>query len=104
MTGFPNEPFCFLVITVIPTDFRGRSELCDPCPERNEGEQSSTDLAGQLGLENILSNLGKGRLHTLTSFGASDQQSSEIKKTLCQRWSRNDRIVIHPKRNAQSGE
>ncbi len=62
MTGFPNEPFYFLVIAVIPADFQGWSELGDPYPERNEGEQSSTDLAGQLGLENILSNLGKGRL------------------------------------------
>jgi hypothetical protein len=54
MMGFPNEPFYFVVIA--------RNKLCDPCPERNEGEQSSTNLAGQLGLENILSNLGKGRL------------------------------------------
>jgi hypothetical protein len=57
MTGFKNEPFYFMVVA--------RSKLCDPCLERDEGEQSSIDLAGQSGLENMLSNLEKGRLpHT----------------------------------------
>jgi len=88
MTGFQNEPFYFMVIAVIPADFRGRSKLCDPRPERNEGKQSSPDLAGQLGLENMLSNLGKGRLpRPAKNAGLAMTES-----------------LIHSKRNVQSGE
>jgi hypothetical protein len=73
-------------------------------PSKVRGKQSSIDLTGQLWMENLLSNLGTARLHTLTTFRSSDQQSSKIKKTLCQRWSPMAESLIHSKRNAQKGE
>ena len=51
-------------------------------------KQSSTDLAGQLGLENMLSNLGKGRL-------PRPAKNAGLAMTVS---------LIHLKRNAQSGE
>jgi hypothetical protein len=57
-------------------------------PSKARGTRSSTDLSGQLGLENILSNLGKGRLpRPAKNAGLAMTES-----------------LYHPKRNVLGGE